>query len=375
MKMGNGRFGLWLTCTFLLIGTPAMAISPFSQLIPFKRVEADPEGNYELRDEHGPWLILAASFAGEGADRQARELVLEMRQRYRLPAYMHSQEYDFTETVQGLSVDRYNQPQRMRYANPGRYEAIGVLVGDFASVDDPNLEKTLDKIKYARPDCLDLKKRTNSTQRFVGLREMYRRINGDEEKHNKGPMGSAFVTRNPLLPASYFAPQGVDEFVVGLNRGVKYSLLDNRGNFTVRVATFRGNETINQKQVQELLRSGEVSDKLEIAADRAHRLTMALRDRKIEAYEFHDRHESIVTIGSFASDGTELPDGTKEINPAVYRIMETYGAAREPLPGRPMVGLQPRAMEGIPFDIQPMPMPVPRASVGSAYARGLSKLR
>ena len=375
MKTWNGRFGLWFACVLLLVETPAMAVSPFAQLIPFKRIEADPNASYDLRDEHGPWLILAANFAGEGADQQSHDLVLELRQRYHLPAYVHKQEYDFTEPVQGLSVNRYNEPQRMRYANSERYEAIAVLVGDFASVDDPNLEKTLEKIKYARPDCLDLRKRKSSTQFFVGLREMYRRINRDEEKHNKGPMGNAFVTRNPNLPASYFAPKGLDEFVVGLNRGVKYSLLDNRGNFTVRVATFRGTETINQKQVEELLQSDKVSNKLEIAADKAHRLTMAMRDRKIDAYEFHDRHESIVTIGSFESDGTELPDGTKEINPTIHKIMETYGAAREPLPGKPVVGLQPRAIEGITFDVQPMPIPVPRASAGSAYARGLSSLR
>jgi hypothetical protein len=243
-------------------------------------------------------------------------------------------------------------------------------------VDGPSLAKCLDKIKHARPDCLDISKRKESSQKFVALREWYRRINGDEEKRSKGPMGNAFVTRNPRLPTTYFSPEGIDEFVVGLNRGVEYNLLENPGNYTVRVATFRGDETINQRQVAELRESGKVTDKLAVAADRAHRLAVALRKRKIEAYEFHDRNESIVTIGSYESEGTTLQDGTIEINPSVLKVMETYSASREPIPGQQSVlGLQPKAIEGIAFDVQPLPIRVPRASMTNPYARALSSLR
>ena len=263
----------------------------------------------------------------------------------------------------------------MKYANASRYQAYAVLVGDFNSVDDPSLSKYLEKVKHARPDCLDISRRKETTQKFVALRKWYRRINGDEEKRSKGPMGNAFATRNPRLPASYFSPEGIDDFVLELNRGVEYCLLENPGNYTVRVATFRGDETINQRQVAELRESGEVTDKLAVAADKAHRLTLALRKRKIEAYEFHDRNESIVTIGSYENEGTTLQDGTIEINPAVHKVMETYAASRERIPGQQSVlGLQPKIIEGIAFDVQPMPIRVPRTNVTSSYARALSSL-
>lgn len=363
MKTRTGwRVVMWFLALALAAG-PLAAAPPWSSLLPFKRIDADPQQSYELREEHGPWLILAASFAGEEADQQARELVLELRQRFRLPAYIHRQLYDFTEPVQGRTINRYGEWARMRYANASRYEAIAVLVGDFESVNDPALEKTLEKIKFARPDCLDIKKRQRSAQRFAALREWYRQVSSDPAKRSKGPMGSAFVTRNPLLPASYFVPEGVDTFVVQLNRGVKHSLLDNPGNYTVRVATFRGKDTINQREIQELARHSPPSNKLEIAAENAHRLTMALRERGEEAYEFHDRNESIVTIGSFQSEGTPLPDGAIEIDPGILRIMQTYGAARTPIPNQPLLGLQPRSLAGIPFDIQPMPIKVPRRSI------------
>ncbi len=55
-----------------------------------------PDKPYRLTKEHGPWLILASSFAGSGAEKQARELVLELRQQRNLEAYMYQEAYDYT---------------------------------------------------------------------------------------------------------------------------------------------------------------------------------------------------------------------------------------------------------------------------------------
>ena len=359
---------------FVLMGVASIATAapPWTSLLPFKRVDASRERTYELSDSDGPWLILAANFSGAGSEEQAHELVYELRKRYRLPAYLHRERFDFSDRFDGFS--HTGQARRMRYAQSSSYDAIAVLVGDFPSIDDPGLEQTMLKIKQARPECLDLSKRDSSAQRFIGLRELYRKINTNESKRKRGPMGNAFATRNPLLPKEYFDRRGVDSFVASLNKGVKYSLLKNRGNVTVKVASFQGDSTINMSKIADLEFSGEVSDKLEVAADRAHRLTVALRKRNVEAFEFHDRHESIVTIGSFESEGKPLADGTVEIDPKILQIMKNYGAARQTLPGRQDLGLQPRTMDGIPFDIQPMPLPVPRRPAG-AYARSLNIFR
>jgi hypothetical protein len=224
-------------------------------------------------------------------------------------------------------------------------------------------------LKHAQPASLDLSQREHSTQRFAGLKHFYRRVNGDQAKRTKGPMGGAFVTRNPLLPDEYFEA-GVDEFVVSLNRGVKHSLLDNPGTYTVQVATFTGELIFDSRQIERLQETGEVSNKLEVAADRAHRLTMALRRKGVEAYEFHSRHESIVTIGSFDVDVTRRLDGSAEMNPAMWRIMETYAAK-----SLPNGAVQPQQLDGIPFDVEPAPIRVPRRSVAAAYARRLGIFR
>jgi len=353
-----------LSC--LVPSSAALAAKPWELLIPFKHVDADAKKQYKLTEDQGPWMILACSFAGPGADGQAHELALELRREFNVETYIHRKTYDFSKPVVGLGLNRNGGPKIMRYANAAKFDEIAVLVGNFRSVDDPKLEKMLEKIKYAHPDCLDIKKNKKTTQRFIGFRELYRHLTTDEAKRRKGPMGNAFVTRNPLLPQEYFVPKGLDPLVEEMNRDVKHSLLNNPGKYTVQIATFRGSSTMDLSVIEN--KGKKLPSKLEQAAIKAHKLTEALRKRGVEAYEFHDRYESIVTVGSFDSVGTPLPDGKTEIDPEIYRIMETYGPKRNQPPGQNDIGLVPCSIEGIPCDVQPMPVKVPKRSIATAYA-------
>ena len=331
------------------------------------RVDADPNKTYSLVENNGPWVIMAAAFAGDGAEQDARKLVLELRQNG-MRAYQHKKEFDHEETIFGLGLDADGNRRRMRPQRATAFDEYAVLVGDFPSVDDAGLQKTLKKIKHAKPKCLELKKGSDTTLRFAGLRYIQKRINGDQEKKAKGPMGNAFVTRNPLLPKEYFSPQGIDRVVLRMNTGVKYSLLDCPAKYTVRVASFRGQVIIDQKKIDDLKDKKRVTSRLHSAAENANRLTLALRGQGVEAYEFHDRHESIVTVGSFESVGSPRIDGKTEIDPAILRIIQAYGAKEQPL-ARGMSGLVPRTLGGIPFDARPTPVQVPRRSIAADYAR------
>ena len=346
---------------------------PWRTILNIRHVEADENNPYWLTEDNGPWCVLATSFAGEGAQRDAHNLVLELRRNHGLEAYMHQRTYDYSQPVQGLGVDRYGAPKRMRYQQGGRYDEVAVLVGNFADVADPNVEKTLKKIKYAQPECLKIDGRRGTTQRFAGVRSLHQIMNRDEEKRRKGPMGMAFVSRNPLLPDEFFAPGGVDKFVLEMNKRVEHSLLDCPGKFSVRVATFRGKVVLDQKTIRDIEdRGGAMESRLDEAAMNAHKLTAALRKQGVEAYEFHDRYESIVTVGNF--DTVTLPyqrqDGRQEINPAVHKVMKQYGATQQELSGgRTSPGLQPKKLAGIPLDVQPMPVAVPKRSIGADYVR------
>ena len=117
-----------------------------------------------------------------------------------------------------------------------------------------------------------------------------------------------------------------------MNAGVQYSLLDCPADFSVQVATFRGHVIIDQKEVDKVERTGRMASRLTEAAEKSHRLTQLLRKRGIEAYEFHDRNQSIVTVGSFNSVGTPRDDGRLEINARILKVIENFGAQQTPLP-------------------------------------------
>ena len=367
MVMRTVTWGLLLTAA-VLMGWPdrAVAVRPWS-LVPFKRVEADANKSYELTERNGPWMILAASFAGEGAERDAHQLVLELRKRYKLPAFIHKRNFDFTKSVEGRGLDRYGRPKRMRYAHSNRFDEIAVMVGNYPSVEDGAAQRTLKKIKYAQPKCLQLSVGQRSNQRMAVLRAMQKRIQGNKEKKKKGPMGSALLTRNPLPIQKSVATVGLDRFVLKINKNVPHSLLDCPGKYTVKVATFRGNVVIDQQTIQDINKgTRKLNNRLEKAAIQAHKLTKALRRQGVDAYEFHDRHESIVTVGSFQSVGTPRADGKIEINPGIHQIIKSYGAGSTS-GGRGQGGFQPKTLQNIAFDIAPIPVVVPRRSIAADY--------
>lgn len=377
----------WMPALVLLavsaITSMTSAAPPWKKLVPFKSVEADPNKSYWLTEDQGPWLIFATSFAGPGAEEDAHRLVLELRKRFKMEAYMHKRHYDFSQPVVGRGVNRYGGPKLMRYRNSASFDEIAVLVGNYASHDAPGADEDLETIRTAKPECLagaggDQKK---TTQRFAALRELQRLVNLDPEIQKAGPMRRSFVARNPLLPKEFFTGSGLDPFVLNMNRGVEHSLLDCPGKYTVRVASFRGvsqfvgeNKNAQQRDRGGLLPGTGQTSQLEIAADNAHRLTEILRQRGVEAFEFHDRFESIVTIGSFESVGNTLPDGRIDLHPQIYQIMQQYGAQRNPLPGQAQ-GLRPRTLDGISFDVQPLPVEVPRRSLASDYAADTAGLQ
>ena len=385
---------IWVS--FLL---PAIALAPLGRSVEaapwqnlalFKRVEADPKKSYALDERNGPWMILAVTFIGADAERDADELVYELRKRYKLPAYKHKARFDYTGTVQGRGVDRSGAPKTMRYRRDREYDEVAVLVGDYASVDDPEAQKTLRKIKYARPECL-MREQGKVNRPLAALREVQRQIhknlaelrpkndrndpNSRGSKKDRGPLGHSFLTTNPRLPREYFVPEGLDPFVVELNKNIEYSLLECPRKYSVRVATFTGKVVIKPNEIRDIEEGGRLDGGLEEAAHKAHKLAESLRRKGWEAYEFHDRHSSIVAVGSFDSVGTRRADGTIDWHPAMRKIMNTFGAGQSAAGGAMAGTVQLKDLGGIPFDAQPAPVEVPQQPIGASYGRNLFGMR
>lgn len=151
------------------------------------------------------------------------------------------------------------------------------------------------------------------------------------------------------------------------------------GKFTVRVATFKGEVIIKADQIRAIQNGKEMKGRLAEAAKKADQLTKALRKKGYEAYQFHDRYASIVTVGSFNSVGTPGADGQMEINPEIQRFVQTFTANTDAVPGVQNAlrakGLDQRAVgsampvqvvDGIPLDVTPVPIEVPKRSVSMA---------
>ena len=382
---GKWMFRLWMvTVACSMLFSAASAAPPWGDLISLKNVDADPKKAYTLTEENGPWMIVAASFSGEGSEQQANDLVLELRKRYKLPAYVYKGKFDPGEAQGLIKYDKYGQPMKYNYlkykdskdkemARHPELVEVAVLVGNFQSHDDEETQQTLKKVKFAAPQCLDIQDGKKTHQSLVGWRLVQKQINEalGTDKKEMGPMSHAFITTNPILPPEFFNQKnGVDQLVVSLNEGVPHDLLDCTGKYTVQVATFKGQVVIKQEEIKAIENGDkEMKSSLAQAAEKADKLTKALREKGYEAYQFHDRSASIVTIGSFDSVGSPRPDGKIEINPQIHKIMQLFGAETITLPGTSAPTSKLQTLVGIPFDIQPIPVQVPKRSFSVAMRR------
>jgi len=320
----------------------------------FTKPKVDPRAMYPLSERDGPWLVLASTFRGDGAREDARRLVQELRGRFHLRAFTHEQAFDFTGAQRGLGLNPDGSPKRMRYANSRQILEVAVMVGDFASCDDSRAQKTLTKIKTLQPEALTGER--GKSRAFAD----FRRLIGLDKQAGGGPMRLAFMIPNPLLPADYFNQPQLDEFVVGINADVEHSLLDCPGRYSVRVATFSGAGTFTDQEAA-ADPDAAFESRLVKAAEKAHRLTAALRRQGWQAWEFHDRESSVVCVGSLGQLTIEQQNGTQQPHPELVRITKALGPDPEKLAAGTIL---PRRIEGILLDVEPRPVDVPRLPVG-----------
>ena len=117
------------------------------------------------------------------------------------------------------------------------------------------------------------------------------------------------------------------------------------------------------------MKKSRTKSQLAEAMEKAHRLTMELRKLGAEAYEFHDRYESFVCVGSFDYAKYKNQEGREIWNQDIIETMRNYQGTIEDFPGLNMKNaVRPKTIPslrgtGIAFDVQPLPVKVPKASV------------
>ena len=275
------------------------------------RIEAQSGKEYYLTDSDGLWFIMAKKFTGPEARRDANRLAYELRKKYNVPAYIFKYDSD-ADDLGKLTKNNGGEIRKYCYQTVTPPE-FAVLVGSFPAVEDPSLQKALLTIKRSKPESL---KNDRESQRLVAEFEF--RARKEKEYAGYGPLGGALAVPNPLIPKEYFHQKGVvDPFIERINSDSSFSLLNNPKMYTLRVATFAGNGAYEKDWK-------EGNSRLQDAGVKAAALCEALRSKGVDAWEFHDRDCSFVTVGGFDNYGRNNPDGTIEMNPEIFRLMENY---------------------------------------------------
>lgn len=330
----------------------------------------------QLTQKAGPWLIMCASFSGENGAQQAFRLAKELREVHRQSAYVYRHNRNIAEEVEGRGMgfelvnvagQQQVRPATMKLAAGDTVEEIAVLVGNFSSLEDAAAQRTLAQIKAVHPRTMA-------------------EFDNDPENVNRGPLKAAFLMPNPLLPEEYFQARKFDKTVLKWKANkTKYSLLRNPGNYSVRVATFDGKSSFQLDEIEQAEakdswmkknRKVVTDSKLVNAAKKATVLTAALRKQGIEAYEFHDRHESYVCVGGYDYIAQEDASGKRRNNPELVATIKKFkGEMLKDRHGKTAMRtykLPDKLVKAnISCDVQPIPVLIPKAPASHTAGRKL----
>ncbi|MDR1385203.1 MAG: hypothetical protein LBJ67_15345 [Planctomycetaceae bacterium] len=348
----------------------ANPLKKFSGFFSSESVEADPQKEYLLDETKGPWMIYVKAYDGETARQDANALVLELRKRYNLKAYVHHTDFNYSaeteseenqrEVMAKMQLQQFLAQNNLQgtevvmpppkkkvtkkvttFVNGNRTQEYAVLVGDFQSLDEDNIEKTMEFLKTCQPQCImtqlkrdsdNVEKNTKDKTLVVDVVRNLYRMDDKHGNQNARPLSCVFKCTNPILPTSYFA-NGVDDFVVKFNSGSPYNLLRCPGKYTLKVASFTGSQFSHPNDVnhpEKIERFGEKTGELKNAEINAEIICKFLRDKGYEAYSYHDRTSSIVTVGCFESLGKMDREGNvAEFSRDIEKIINVFSPDSE----------------------------------------------
>ena len=274
-------------------------------------IEAIRGKSYPLTSKHGPWMIKVVTLFEEPEHQElpiANELVYQLRKKG-IPAYTHRQSEE-SENIE--SVDRQGRTRNKKMTS--HRGMVAVLAGNYQAPEDKVPQQTLKYIKDRKTFNPEMVVTWKGKDTPVPLQ-----------------ISKAFLVKNPLLAADEPANRYRDPLVLKLNSGQDHSLFENKGKYTVVVASFFGKSKVVQAKFQEF--ENMFSDRSKVSLDKAAQeswnLMTTLRKMGIEAYVFHDRYKSIVTVGSFNS--AKDPEITKLV--VKFRAKEE----RDPKTGKTML--------------------------------------
>lgn len=288
------------------------------------QVQTDSGKSYAITKKNGPWMIMVTSLRGdsperaEAANKAAHALVVELRKKG-IPSWTHEQKGDLEEIS---SYDRNGNPVKRFVAS--QRNRICVLAGEYASIDLEDSDKNKAKHAKIAKDTLEWIQRFNP--------EALKDGNFKPTPGRPGPLSRAFLTLNPMFTEDEIQQMAFDKdpLLKQLNKGHNFNLMQNPGRYTLVVATFQGSSkhvlaTGEKGEKEAIFKFDSMLEKnisLDKAGQSAWTLVHLLRDQGHEAYVFHERFRSVVTVGNFNDPN----------DPRVAKLIEQYGPKMKPDP-------------------------------------------
>lgn len=271
----------------------------------------------EIKSDVGPWVIFVMSYPGEKAPEMAREFVIELRNKYKLKAYIYNygakekqEEYERVQKLKekqkeallkaGLDV---NVPIRVPTVKIEEY--VGVLVGGYKDRDAAFA--ALQQIRKLTPP--DPKKFAFDIK-FMATVEQDKSGKGpakvtDGEAVYVNPFHRAFPARNPTAQENS-ADVAAEELKTlrKINQGEEFSLFNCKGKLTLVVSRFNIAARMVDDRAQSRDFFGFMKPRGEDgAAHNAHNLAEAFRKNGLpDTYVLHTKFCSFVTVGGYDSE-------------------------------------------------------------------------
>lgn len=277
-------------------------------------------------------MIKVASFVGKYVNPSGKEfanglelanaLAKELREEYGIEAYTckfqagsaaektEAEKKEFERQLELFEEKFGVAPRVFKYQTPPPVNWV-VLAGNFKSFEDRDAQRMLEKIREINPRCIsgDVRK----ALRFLG-----------KDNEDRNPLKTAMLVPNPhpeapdVMTAATREQQKTFEMLIELNDNEPYSVYKLNAAATIEVAQYRGIAVMNEEQAKSFFNRGKVKEDkaiLQQSAQRAILLTEALRKQGFEAYVFHGKFASIVTVGGYnRPDDPRIPKDIEKLS-------------------------------------------------------------
>lgn len=320
-------------------GTTPPAPAPQSSVIPaMPATAANPAAHpWYVKPELGQWMICVQAYVGDKAQMNAEALATEIREKYKVPAYLFErggddkrreearyaaelarkraeEEQQFQDLMAKLRAEsaakgiEFIEPKRNLIVPHVKYQVqYAVLIGGWPTMEAAR--KELDKVrKWAPPantslmDTTVIENRPKDGGKATG------------ERAYINPFQVATVAKNPVAPMQMDAEgEALLKLTLSMNTQEEYSVLKIQKPWTIVVKHFTPPNEVKGKDADRSMMERlfkPQKDVMVATAEHARSMAKMLRDMKptekfpygpFESYVLHTKNGSLVCVGQFDS--------------------------------------------------------------------------